>query len=102
MENSPAALGAAGLLGCFLHYSGDYFSRARACCGLELAMANTAVPACTRIWARVRRALSAAKSASRICDWASVRLARVSLSEARLESKVVFWKAPRRPRRPVT
>ena len=41
-----------------------YRSRARTFWGFWLAMESTVVPDCTRIWARVRAAVSAAKSHS--------------------------------------
>ena len=41
-----------------------YFSSDSTCCGSALAWANIAVPACCRIWLRVRLAVSEAKSAS--------------------------------------
>src|SRR5439155_24373086 len=44
------------------------WSKERTLWGVELAVARTEVPACVRIWARVRLAVSTAKSASRMED----------------------------------
>ena len=60
------------------------------------------MPDCTRIWARVRAAVSAAKSASRIWLSASVRLTNVSFKAFLFVSSDVRWNAPNRPRRVVT
>ena len=51
-------------------------------CGAELAWDRAAMPACCRIWARVRLAASAARSASRIRDSLAARL--VNCVDARL------------------
>ncbi len=64
-----------------------YCSRASTFCGLWLAIESTVVPACTRIWLRVRAAVSLAKSASRIELWASVRSGSVSVRVMMLVSR---------------
>src|SRR5690606_22852834 len=52
-------------------------SSASTLCGVELARASTLVPALTRIWLRVRRDVSCAKSVSRIADSLAVRFSIV-------------------------
>jgi len=59
----PPIEGRAGMFVARKNAAYPYRSRARTFCGLLLAMANTEVPDWTRIWARVRAAVSAAKSA---------------------------------------
>ena len=60
-------------------------SRASTVCGSWLACATIAVPACCRIWARDRFAVSAAKSASmirpRAADWFSPVICRFEIAK---------------------
>ena len=52
-------------------------NNAKTLCGVVLAIANTLVPAFTRICARVRLDVSTAKSVSRMADSADVRFSNV-------------------------
>src|SRR6185436_16022002 len=74
----------------------------RALCGAWLARARTLVEAETRIWDRVRPAVSEAKSASRITLSAAAVFSAATLRLRIVDPIVFFWKAPRRPRRPET
>src|SRR5579864_9456784 len=65
--------------------------------GVELAVERTLVPAETRIWARVRLAVSAAKSASAIVLLAAVTFSNATFNEFIFVLSVSVWKAPRRP-----
>ena len=71
-------------------------------CGVEFAVARTLVPACVRIWARVRFAVSAAKSASRMLLSLAVTFSSATCSEFTFVSSVFFSNAPSRPRRIAT
>src|SRR4029078_11473160 len=62
-------------------------------CGTELACATIAVPACCRIWARVRAAVSAAKSVSWIRLREAERFTETAWRLLIVESKR-FWMVP--------
>src|SRR5690606_16672480 len=70
-----------------------YFSSASTPCGIWLACATMAVPACCRIWVRVRLAVSAAKSASRMRERDADMFSDVMFRLAMLVSKR-DWRAP--------
>ena len=65
--------------------------------GLAFACASIAVPACCRIWVRVRFAVSAAKSASRMrlrdADRFSAVVCRLAIADSKR-----FWYEPSTPR----
>src|SRR5450759_4140553 len=79
-----------------------FFMSDRTACGELLAIERTLVPAWLRICDRVMLAVSAAKSVSRMVDSADVMLSRAVASERAWDSRVFFWRAPRRPRRLLT
>src|SRR5690606_1772050 len=70
-------------------------------CGRALACASMATPACCRIWARVRLAVSAAKSASRMRERAAERFSELVLRLAMVDSKRLCT-APSSARNPAT
>src|SRR5262249_28113811 len=76
-------------------------SRLSTFCGAELACATIAVPACCRIWARVRLAVSAAKSVSRMRLREADRLAETAGRRLMPDWKR-FWIAPSGRRRLLT
>jgi hypothetical protein len=79
---------------------GDYPARRRERTdwGAELAWLRTVVLACWRIWARVREAVSAAKSVSRMALSAALEFSRATPRLFTVLWMVYFWNAPSLPR----
>ena len=88
--------------GLVLRYEGDLVdhprNRVNTDCGAALACDNTVVADCDRICARVRFAVSAAKSVSVIALSAALAFSNATPSEPIVLPRVYFGKAPSRPR----
>ena len=70
-------------------------------CGAAFAWASMAVPACNRIWSRVKLTISAAMSVSRMRLSEAERFSVVTWRFAMVDSNR-FWSAPSLPRRAET
>src|SRR4030095_5476636 len=82
-------------------FDGPYCKRPRTACGEAFACDRTATPACCRICAFVRFAVSAAKSASWMRLREASRFSTTVLRFAMVDSKR-FWIAPRSLRTELT
>ena len=76
----------------------DYCSSFSTLWAVLLAVASTEVPACTRIWSRVKLEVSTAKSELVIWLSEEVRFSRAVCWLAILVYRVLVSKAPNRPR----